>query len=134
MPLEYVEGPVAQLHVDDGGAGGLPVVFVHALRSALCPSPGLLELLRATARGDLNFINRHWREPSYDIWEEELGQHYYTLLLHHAALMDGAFWTEQTGVHAAEFAPARAWLQSVGPPDPVQKPVLTIIQGGRRGS
>jgi pimeloyl-ACP methyl ester carboxylesterase len=30
MPLEYVEGPVAQLHVDDGGAGGLPVVFVHA--------------------------------------------------------------------------------------------------------
>ena len=30
MPLEYVEGPVAQLQVDDGGAGGLPVVFVHA--------------------------------------------------------------------------------------------------------
>jgi pimeloyl-ACP methyl ester carboxylesterase len=30
MPLEYVEGPVAQLHVDDGGAGSLPVVFVHA--------------------------------------------------------------------------------------------------------
>jgi pimeloyl-ACP methyl ester carboxylesterase len=30
MPLEYVEGPVAQLQVDDGGTGGMPVVFVHS--------------------------------------------------------------------------------------------------------
>lgn len=28
-------------------------VFVHALRQALCPSPGLLALIRAAARGDL---------------------------------------------------------------------------------
>ena len=28
-------------------------VFVHALRHALCPSPGLLALMTATARGDL---------------------------------------------------------------------------------
>jgi glucoamylase len=54
--------------------------------------------LRALILADLNFIQRHWREPSFDIWEEELGQHYYTMLLHHAALMDGAVWTEQAGV------------------------------------
>jgi len=25
---------------------------------------------------DLNFVLEHWREPSFDIWEEEQGQHY----------------------------------------------------------
>jgi hypothetical protein len=29
-------------------------VLVHALRQALCPSPGLLMLIDATARGDLS--------------------------------------------------------------------------------
>ena len=28
----------------------------------------------------------HWREPSFDIWEEESGQHYYTLCVSAAAL------------------------------------------------
>ncbi len=60
---------------------------------------------RASLRGlifsDLNFIRQHWREPSFDIWEEELGQHYYTLLLHHAALMDGADWVKRGDVNEA---------------------------------
>jgi hypothetical protein len=29
------------------------VVFIHALRQSLCPSPGLLALLQATASGEL---------------------------------------------------------------------------------
>jgi hypothetical protein len=29
-------------------------VFIHALRHALCPSPGLLALMTATACGDLS--------------------------------------------------------------------------------
>jgi glucoamylase len=65
---------------------------------------------RAAMRGlilsDLNFVNRHWGEPSFDIWEEELGQHYCTGLLQYAALEDGAVWAEQTNVSAAEPAPA----------------------------
>jgi glucoamylase len=60
--------------------------------------------MRALILTDLTFINRHWREPSFDIWEEELGQHYYTLLLHHAALEDGAFWAQQADINAAELA------------------------------
>jgi glucoamylase len=60
--------------------------------------------LRALILGDLNFIHHHWREPSFDIWEEELGQHYYTLLLHHAALMDGAVWAERADVDEASLA------------------------------
>jgi glucoamylase len=53
---------------------------------------------------DLNFLARHWREPSFDIWEEELGEHYYTLLLQLAALEDGAVWAQQSSVDAAGLA------------------------------
>ncbi len=61
--------------------------------------------MRALILADLGFINRHWREPSFDIWEAEFGQHYYTLLVQHAALADGACWAEQAGVNAEELGP-----------------------------
>ncbi|HEY4212944.1 MAG TPA: glycoside hydrolase family 15 protein [Steroidobacteraceae bacterium] len=50
--------------------------------------PGAAELIHA----DLTFVSSHWREPSYDIWEEERGQHYYTLRVAAAALEAGAAW------------------------------------------
>ena len=53
--------------------------------------------MRALILTDLGFIVRHWREPCFDIWEEELGHHYYTRLVHHAALADGAQWLAETG-------------------------------------
>jgi pimeloyl-ACP methyl ester carboxylesterase len=30
MPLDSIKGPVAMLHIDDGGVGGMPVVFIHS--------------------------------------------------------------------------------------------------------
>ena len=48
-------------------------------------------------RFDLGFTLRYWREPSYDIWEEELGHHYYTLRVSGAALAEGAAWLEGVG-------------------------------------
>jgi len=59
-------------------------------------------LARALIEQDLEFTFRHWREPSFDIWEEELGRHYYTRLVQHAALAEGASWLDEIG------APARA--------------------------
>ncbi|MDQ6867661.1 MAG: glycoside hydrolase family 15 protein [Pseudomonadota bacterium] len=53
--------------------------------------------MRALILTDLEFIVRHWREPCFDIWEEELGHHYYTRLVHHAALADGVQWLEESG-------------------------------------
>jgi glucoamylase len=53
--------------------------------------------LAALVRFDLDFTLRHWREPSFDIWEEERGQHYYTLRVAAAALAAGADWVEQRG-------------------------------------
>lgn len=51
------------------------------------------ELIRA----DLAFTAGRWREPSYDIWEEEEGLHYYTLCVSAAALEVGAHWLEGSG-------------------------------------
>jgi len=48
-------------------------------------------------RFDIDFTLRYWREASYDIWEEELGHHYYTLRVAGAALAEGAAWLEGLG-------------------------------------
>ncbi len=54
--------------------------------------PAVDPLLRQSANGvlqaDLHYTRRHWQEPSYDIWEEDLGLHYYTLCTAAAALGD----------------------------------------------
>ena len=57
----------------------------------------LLEQVSALIRFDLGFTLRHWREPSYDIWEEESGHHYYTLRVSAAALAEGAAWLQGLG-------------------------------------
>jgi glucoamylase len=54
---------------------------------------GIAAELAELLRRDLEFTRRHWREPSYDIWEEESGRHYYTLRVAAAAL-------EESGDHA----------------------------------
>jgi glucoamylase len=41
---------------------------------------------------DLDFTAKHWRDPSFDIWEEESGHHYYTLRVSAAALSEGGEW------------------------------------------
>jgi glucoamylase len=39
---------------------------------------------------DLEYTAHHWREHSFDLWEEEKGLHFYTLLTQHTALQEGA--------------------------------------------
>ena len=55
----------------------------------------LAALVEALLRADLHFTQRHWREASFDIWEEEKGLHYYTLRAAARALELGADWFEQ---------------------------------------
>ena len=50
--------------------------------------PATREAATRLLQADLNYTRRHWSEPSYDIWEEDLGQHYYTLCAAAAALGD----------------------------------------------
>ncbi len=63
-------------------------------------------------RADLRFTRRHWREASFDIWEEEKGLHYYTLRAAAHALEAGAAWFEQQG-EGAEAAACRVEVSAI---------------------
>jgi glucoamylase len=52
---------------------------------------------RKLLQRDLDFTAKHWRDPSFDIWEEESGHHYYTLRVSAAALSEGAEWLRAQG-------------------------------------
>jgi glucoamylase len=58
------------------------------------------ELVSRLLGSDLAFTFAHWRKPSFDIWEEENGLHYYTLRVSAAALREGADWLEGKGERA----------------------------------
>jgi glucoamylase len=57
---------------------------------------GLEARVGRLVRSDLAFTFTCWRRPSFDIWEEENGLHYYTLCVSAAALDEGSSWLEQT--------------------------------------
>jgi glucoamylase len=48
-------------------------------------------------RADIAFMRGSWRTPSFDIWEEEKGHHYYTLRITAEALEEGANWLDACG-------------------------------------
>ena len=50
---------------------------------------------------DLEYTAHHWREPSFDLWEEEMGMHFYTLLAQYTALQEGAKLALELGDGAA---------------------------------
>jgi len=54
----------------------------------------VLSACESLLRTDLSFTRAHWREPCYDIWEEERGLHYFTLRVSAQALDDGAEWLD----------------------------------------
>jgi glucoamylase len=61
---------------------------------------------------DLEYTAHHWREHSFDLWEEEKGLHFYTLLAQHTALQEGAkLASELKDNGAAEFyGQQAAWI------------------------
>jgi glucoamylase len=79
----------------DGPA--LRVLALTRWRDAL---PDLDEALRAAMQdlvvGDLDFALAQANNPSFDIWEEESGYHYYTQLVQAEALARGGAWLAET--------------------------------------
>jgi len=59
--------------------------------------PALGAAVEQLLRADIAFTCGRWRIPSFDIWEEEKGQHYYTLRVAAEALEEGAKWLESRG-------------------------------------
>lgn len=73
------------------------LVLLRLWRSPAFEDVATREAARRLIGADLGFTHRGWREPSFDIWEEELGHHYYTRLVQQAALSDGAQWMDEIG-------------------------------------
>ena len=63
--------------------------------------PELARALERLLRIDLEFVRTHWHLPCFDMWEEELGLHYYVLCVSAAALEAGAQWLTERGELAA---------------------------------
>jgi glucoamylase len=106
----YGEAIVAETRVNPDGTldisswtrpqhDGAPLRALSVLRWARGHSfdSELRALVSRLVRSDLEFTFAHWREPSFDIWEEESGLHYYTLCVSAAALREGADWLEGVG-------------------------------------
>jgi glucoamylase len=68
---------------------------------------GLDAAVAALLRADLAFTRERWRIPSFDIWEEEKGYHYYTLCVAAAALQEGADWLQTHGNGEGDAQEAR---------------------------
>ncbi len=75
-------------------------------------SAGTLADAERLLRIDLALTAARWREPSWDIWEEELGLHYFTLRVSAAALNEGAEWLRAAG-EATEATALRAEARAI---------------------
>jgi glucoamylase len=76
-------------------------------------------------KNDLEFVSHHWREKSFDLWEEVRGDHFYTRLVQRRALVEGASLARDLGdegaaswylsqAHALEQEIERHWNAASG--------------------
>lgn len=96
------------------GAALRALALLRWARSGAPFDADLGDAVSTLLHADIALILRHWREPCFDIWEEEKGQHYYTLRVQAAALEEAAGWhdgrNDRTDAEACR-AQARAILR-----------------------
>ena len=64
---------------------------------------------QSTIKTDLEFVSHNWRNIGCDIWEEVYGEHFYTKVVQHTALIEGAALANRLGdTGAANFYSASA--------------------------
>ena len=66
--------------------------------------PALAASVAKLLRADIAFTRGRWSIPSFDIWEEEKGHHYYTLRVAAEALEEGANWLDSQSAGHHEVA------------------------------
>ncbi len=66
---------------------------------------------RTVIKGDLEYVAHHWQDPSFDLWEEVMGDHFYTRIAQWRALDEGArFATKMGDDEAGKFYHAQSLL------------------------
>lgn len=86
------------------GAALEALVAMRFWRGARSSGPAARAELAALIRRDLDYTLNHVADPCFDIWEEELGEHYYPRLVALAALEAGAGWCAARGDEASAAA------------------------------
>ena len=70
---------------------GTQDAWVHSkLYDGRLPSNSLIKT-------DLEYISHHWKDSSFDLWEEVQGQHFYTRMVQRKALLQGANLADRLG-------------------------------------
>jgi glucoamylase len=57
--------------------------------------------LSSIIKYDLEYVSHHWKDASFDLWEEIKGHHFYTLMVQHRSLVEGANYCKNSGDKAA---------------------------------
>ncbi len=69
---------------------------------------------RTVVKADLEYVSHHWQQPSFDLWEEVLADHFYTLMVQRKALVIGSQLAQKMNdPKAAEWYTKQAQLISV---------------------
>lgn len=62
-------------------------------------------------KADLEFVSHHWRNASFDLWEEVMGDHFFTRMTQRKALIEGAKLARRLGdIGAADWYLRQAYL------------------------
>ncbi len=93
------------------GAALRALTLMRWMRDVPLPAP-LSASVEALLRADLAYTRHYSPEPCYDIWEEDLGLHYYVLRVSAAALAQGADWLQSRATVSPRDADlARGWRE-----------------------
>lgn len=85
------------------------LTLMRWMRDVPLPEP-LAAAMAALIRSDLGYTKHFSPEPCYDIWEEDLGLHYYTLRVAAAALNQGSSWLQVQSASAQDAELARSCM------------------------
>ena len=92
------------------------LTLIHFARNLLMDGHGDIVRSKLYAPGlpantaikvDLEYVSHHWRDASFDLWEESKGDHFYTRMVQHRALVGGAALADLLG-----DGTAAAWYRS----------------------
>ena len=62
---------------------GLTESYARKLYDGKIPSHSVI-------KRDLEYVSHHWRDPSFDLWEEVKADHFYTRMVQRRAMLEGA--------------------------------------------
>jgi len=123
---QHIEGPAGQLHVDDGGTGGVPVVFVHSFAGSGSHWPSQLAHARATRRAVAFDLRGHGQSaaPSHNEYRveslaEDLAAVIDGLQLERVVLVGHGLGASVAAAYASEQPDRVAGLMLVVPPGKV---------------